>query len=164
MGAPIQGSSNILCPQSLSLVRVVCAGMMQLCRKTSHLNTRCYPSKLGTFWIWLVPGLKLEFGNWSAQLEKVLPGLCWCSPGSCWGSQKCCTTSLQEPSGYLRLHPSSPGTKPAAPRLNTHIRAEHSALALQANASCCSDTQISPRREDRCCEGRGAASPRSSLG
>lgn len=165
MGAPTQGSRDLLCPQCLSPARAVYSGMVQLCSKT-HMNTHCYPSKRGAFCISLLPGLKLEFGNWSAQLEKVPPGLCWSSPSG--GSQKSCTTSLQATIRYLSLQASSPGTKPTIPRLNTHIRAEH--------LSCSSDKCfLLLRHTDNTTEGRqgavkaeemqtSAASPKLSLG
>lgn len=68
---------GLLGPYSLSLVGIVYSGMLQLCSKTTHMNT-----KQETFWIWLclVPGLKLEFGNRLMQLENIPSGSCWSSP------------------------------------------------------------------------------------
>lgn len=49
----------------------------------------------------LLPGLKLEFGNWSAQLEKVPPGLCWSSPsgGRVGAARKAAPPPSKPPSG-----------------------------------------------------------------
>lgn len=149
-GAPMQGSRDLPCPLSLSLVSVFILSWCSCAAKHPWTLT-VTPSKLGACCMSLVPGLKLEFGNRSAQLEKALQWLCWSSPseGHAGAARNAAPPPSKAPSGYPKLYPSSPGTKPAIPRLNTHIRAEYSALAPRTNASCCSDTQITPPRGDR---------------
>lgn len=53
---------DLLGPQSLSPVRVVYSGMMQLCSKTTHRNTLCYP--LQTRSLLDITGPRFEAGIW----------------------------------------------------------------------------------------------------
>lgn len=106
----MQGCRDLLCPQSLSLVRVVYSGMMQLCSKTP-MNTQCYP--LQTRSLLDIADARFKSGIW--ELVSTA-GLSCSSPseGHAGAARNAAPPPFKPSSGYLRLHPRDKTSNPKA--------------------------------------------------